>query len=255
MRGARRSLHPAAAMRLLLLNGNTDTGVTERLARHARARLDATGRAAVALRPATARFGARYISSRAAVAVAGHAVLDAIAAQAGTVDAVAIACFGEPGLLAAREVAGVPVRGMAEASIEAGLALAPRIALLTGGAAWVPMLHELVFSLGLPAERIDIRSVTPTGDMIARDPDGALALLAAEARTAAAAGAGAIILGGAGLVGLAPRLAERTGLPALDSLDCLLDAALRPPRGTPPATVGGTPSIGLAPALERLLAG
>ena len=240
-------------MRLLLLNGNTDAAVTDRLLRHAQARLERSGRTGVTLVPATARFGARYISSRSAVAVAGHAVLDAIAAQAGQVDAVAIACFGEPGLLAAREVAGMPVHGMAESSIEAGLALAPRIALLTGGAAWVAMLRELVLALGLPAERIDIRAVAPTGDMIARDPDGAVALLAAEARAAAEAGAGAIVLGGAGLVGLAPAVAAQGTLPVLDSLDCLLEASLRPesvPRG-----VAGIPTLGLSPALERLLAG
>ena len=92
----------------------------------------------VSLVPATARFGARYIPSRVAAAIAGHAVLERVAEHAAAVDAVAIACFGDPGLDAARELAGIPVAGMADASLEAGLALlgsgGPKLALLTGGA-------------------------------------------------------------------------------------------------------------------------
>ena len=45
---------------------------------------------------ATGRFGARYISSRAAYAIAGHAALDAWANAEGAFDAVILARGGTP---------------------------------------------------------------------------------------------------------------------------------------------------------------
>jgi len=238
-------------MRLLLLNGNTDPAITDSLARRARRVLDALGRQDVALVPVTAGFGARYIASRAAAAIAAHAVLEAVARHVGQVDAVAIACFGDPALEAAREIFPGPVSGMADASLSAALRLAPRIAFLTGGAAWVPMLREFCLLRGAGPAVVDVRSIPPTGDLIARDPAAAAALLSAEAQAAASAGAGVVVLGGAGLAGLAGMVAAP--VPVLDSLDCLLAEAVsgvglcRSPAPAP------TPSLGLDPALELAL--
>ncbi|MBE9607398.1 Asp/Glu racemase [Acetobacteraceae bacterium H6797] len=241
-------------MRILLLNGNTGDDVTALMMRRGGEALPRLRLAHVELVPATARFGARYIATRAASAIAGHAVLELVAEHQ-DVDAIGIACFGDPGLFAAREISRVPVRGMAEASIEAALALAPRVALLTGGALWVPMLEEFAALLGHSRETVMVRHVAPTGDMIARDPDGAIALLAEAARGAIAEGAGAIVLGGAGLVGLAPRVADGLGVPVLDSLDCLLAACAKaaptPPRDALPAPA--SPSRGLAEPLRAAL--
>ena len=243
-------------MRLLLLNGNTDSVMTERLRHHAAGWLARQERRDVELVPCTARFGARYIATRAAVAVAGHAVLEAIAEQDRAVDRIAIACFGEPGFLAAREIARVPVRGMAEASIAAALALAPaaRIALLTGGEAWLPMLREHAFALGHGPDRILVRAVPPAGDALARDPDGAARLLARAAEAVIAEGAGVVVLGGAGLAGLAPAVSAHLPVPVLDSLDCLLEASRGeplPPLPAPPSA----PSSGLSTALSERLGG
>jgi Asp/Glu/hydantoin racemase len=245
-------------MRLLLLNGNTDPAITALLAARAAEALPRLRLPPAEIVPATAPFGARYIATRAAVAIAGHAVLAGLAEHvgpdnAGGFDAALIACFGEPGLEAAREILPVPVHGLAEASLTAALAIAPRIALLTGGAAWVPMLQEFCLVRGHGPDRVLVRGVAPTGDMIARDPDGALSLLAEAACAAASAGAGVVVLGGAGLAGLAGRLASRVPVPVLDSLDCGLAAALGGARPAP-APAAQAPQAGLAPALERLLA-
>lgn len=239
-------------MKLLLLNGNTDAAITARLAAAARV----MGPHEVV--PMTARFGARYIATRAAAAIAAHAVLDALAEAVGPdnpagFDAAIIACFGDPGLEAAREMLPVPVLGLADASIAAALRLAPVASLLTGGAAWVPMLREFAWARGHGPERVRVAAVAPTGDMIAAGPERALALLAEAARAEVAAGAGCIVLGGAGLVGLAPRLRPLLAVPVLDCLEATL-AALPAAR---PAAVAmqPAPSTGLSAALSRCLAG
>lgn len=248
-------------MKLLLLNGNTNSAMSATLAGLAERSLARLHPTRVEVVPATARFGARYIATRATAAIAAHAVLDALASRIGRdnpdgYDAAVIACFGDPGLEAAKELSPIPVIGMAEASLVAGLRLAPRIAFLTGGAAWVAMLEEFCLLRGHGPDRVLVRSVPPTGEMIARDPEGALALLAEAAGEVVAAGAGAVVLGGAGLAGLAALLAPALPVPVLDSLDCALEEALtaaagprRPPRGDGTAV----PSVNLAPSLARWL--
>ncbi len=245
-------------MRILLLNGNTDPAITDLIAKRAQEALPRLGLPACDLVPATAPFGARYIATRAAVAIAGHAVLTGLAQHIGPTnpqgfDAAIIACFGEPAIEAARELLPIPVHGMAEASITLALEQAPRIALLTGGTAWVPMLEEFALIRGHGRDKVQVRSVPPTGDMIAREPEKALHLIAAEAQQAVAEGAGVVVLGGAGLVGLAPRLAALLPVPVLDSLDCALIMACRAHRA--PGRVAQAPQTGLAPQLAAFMQG
>jgi len=238
-------------MKLLLINGNTNAAITERAVAHARASLPRLGLSGM-VTGVTARFGAHYIASRAASAIAQHAVLDALAEHGHGHDGIIIACFGDPGLEAAKELSAAPVVGMAEASLTIGFRQATRIAFITGGAAWVPMLEEFCLLRGYSREQVLVRAVAPDGGMIAADPQGAIALLAEAARNAAAEGAGAVVLGGAGLAGLAPAVAAASGIAVLDSLDCaMLAVAEAVAKPVPEAT----PSIGLGPALAALLAG
>ena len=73
-------------MQLLLINPNTTEAITDLVLGAALhfASPDTT------LRAATGRFGARYITTRAASAVAAHAALDAYAEHGATADAVVI---------------------------------------------------------------------------------------------------------------------------------------------------------------------
>lgn len=239
-------------MKLLLLNGNTDAAITARMAEGARRMTTAE------ILPETAPFGARYIASRAAAAVAAHAVLDALARRIGRanpegIHAAIIGCFGDPGLEAAREMLPVPVIGMADAAILAALRLAPRVAVLTGGAAWVPMLEEFFLLRGLGPDKVRVAAIPPTGDMIAREPARAAGLLAETARGEIARGAGAILLGGAGLVGLDALLAPELPVPVLCGLRCAVEAAERAEALRVPGALA--PTIGLSPELAATLTG
>ncbi|PWS37035.1 Asp/Glu racemase [Falsiroseomonas bella] len=239
-------------MRILLINGNTTEAITTRLVAIAQ-RLAPSG---VTFEGATARFGARYIASRAASAVAAHAVLDSYAEHGAGADAVLIGCFGDPGLDALREVAPVPVLGLADASAAAALRLAPRFGVVTGGVAWGPMLQEFFAARGHAAQLAGVRTVAPSGGEIARDPEGALAMLAAACRASAEQdGAGAVILGGAGLAGMAGRLADRVPVPVICSVEAGVREAITALGGKPAGLVPHTPveTVGLSPALARLL--
>lgn len=203
---------------LLIVNPNTSESVTAQLAAQARVVLPATA----VVHCVTAGFGARYISSEAAAAVAAHAAMQAVAdhiAAHGRPDAVLLGCFGDPGLLALRELIGVPVTGLAEAAMRAGAALGP-YAIVTGGAAWAPMLRRLGWSLDLLDPLSAIVTVERSGAELAADPVAAHTLLLGACREALAATPTprSLILGGAALTGMGDALAPELGVPLLDSV-------------------------------------
>jgi Asp/Glu/hydantoin racemase len=229
-------------VRILLLNPNTSPSITALVAREA-SRLARPGTELV---PVTGEFGGRYIASRATYAIAAHAALDAWARHAEGADAVLLACFGDPGLAALKELSPVPVVGMVEASLAA--AAGKRFSIVTGGAAWEPMLREMAMLAGAGPRLASIRTVAPTGAEIARDPDGALAMLAESCRTCARDGAETVILGGAGLAGLAPRLRAVLDMPLIDGLEAAM-AAIQSAAVEKRAPAPKIESVGLAPAL------
>jgi allantoin racemase len=244
-------------MRFLIINPNTTAEITARMLREAE-RLGHTG---ISWRASTGRFGAPYIASRAASAIAGHAALDAFARDGEGCDAVLLACFGDPGLAALKELSPVPVIGMAEASCLLACTLAQKFSIVTGGERWPAMLEEFVAGQGLSSRLASVRAVAPTGDMIARDPDAARAVLAHAVRDCVGEdGAGVVILAGAGLVGLADTLADAVEVPVLCSFRAAAEATVAIARlhpGKPKAGVfAATPAIptsGLSEALAGLL--
>jgi allantoin racemase len=228
----------------MLLNPNASPGITDLIAREA-AKLARPGTELV---PATGRFGGRYIATRATYAIAAHAALDSWARHAAGIDGVLLACFGDPGLAALKELSPVPVVGMVEASLAA--TGGKRFSIVTGGAAWEPMLREMVALAGAAPRLASIRTVAPTGADIARDPDGALALLAEACSVCVADGAETVILGGAGLAGLAPRLRPHLTIELIDGLEAgmaAIQSAVVETRAPAPAIE----TVGLAPELAE----
>lgn len=213
--------------RLLVVNPNTTVAVTELLARRVAA---AIGTAAeVKVEAITATFGAAYIASEASYVVAAHAALAACSAHSdanGRPDAIIVGCFGDPGVFALREALALPVIGLAEAAMREA-ATHGRFAIVTGGAAWGPMLARLARALDLADRLATIELVAATGAELAADPERALALLG-DACTRAARRADAVVLGGAALAGMAEAIASHTALamPLVDSVDAAARAAL-----------------------------
>lgn len=202
---------------LLVINPNTSETVSALLHRHAQT---AAG-PAVHVRTVTARFGAPYIACEASYLVAGHATLDAWAAALAsgpTPDAVLIGCFGDPGLHALQDSSTAPVTGLAEAAMLAA-ARQGRYAIVTGGARWQPILQRLAQSLGHAEALAGIHTVAPSGAQLAADPVTALALLAQACQNAVRAwGVKTVILGGAGLAGMAALIQSQVSVPVLDSV-------------------------------------
>ena len=204
--------------RLLVINPNTSESVTALLRTH----VAACAGSGVEVTCLTARLGAPYIADEASYAVGGHAVLDAWASAlvppADPPDAVLIGCFGDPGLFALRECSPAPVTGLAEAAFRQA-SRHGRFAVVTGGAAWKPMLHRLASALGYGEALAGVVTVAPSGAELAADPQLASRLLFQACRDAAALpGVKAVIVGGAGLAGMASVLQPDIDIPLVDSV-------------------------------------
>lgn len=237
-------------MRVLLLNANTNPAMTEHCLVAARAYapdIDFSG--------ATGRFGSPHIGTRATYAIAAYAAFDAYAAQAQGFDAAILACFGDPGLAALKEIADVPVVGLAEAACRAASRRQQPFSIVTGGARWAPMLMDYLMPLGLTKHLASIRTVDVTGSQIMADPDHSIEKLAQACRAAVAQdGAQSVILGGAGLVGLAPRVQSKVPVPVADCLEPAIDEARTAVRESPSRSVIETASAGTFPGVSAELA-
>ncbi|QTL03428.1 Asp/Glu racemase [Aquabacter sp. L1I39] len=218
-------------MKLLILNANTSQDVTARMVRAVEALCPGN----VHCVGATAAFGAPYVSTRAAVAVAGHAALEAVraavAAEAAAgrppFDACLYACFGEPGIEALRADNTFPVAGMAEASILTALQLGERFSLITVGAAWPGMLRDLMRRTGLEARFAGFGLIAGDALSLARGEGEGVALVKAAVEEVLATQAPeVVIVGGASLSGYARALAGQFPVPVLDSLAASLEQAL-----------------------------
>jgi allantoin racemase len=216
--------------RLLIINPNTSASVTALLHNHAQRCAGPN----IVVTSVTARFGAPYIACEASYAVATHATLDAwVAAKssAEVYDALLIGCFGDPGLFALQDVCSIPVTGLAQAAFIHAAKSGP-FAIVTGGARWKPMLERLAQNLGFGSLLAGIHTVEQSGAELARDPIAAQQILTKCCEEAARrSGAKSIILGGAGLAGMAERIQPRIGLPVIDSVSAGVHHALTQPPG------------------------
>jgi len=214
-------------MKLLVVNPNTTVAITQALARRVRAVVGA----AVEVEAITAPFGAAYIASEASYVVAAHAALEACRRHCDArarPDAIIVGCFGDPGVFALREALSVPVVGLAEAAMREA-ARRGRYAIVTGGAAWKPILVRLARALELAEHLAAVTIVAPTGAELAADPGHAVAALGQACREAAS-GVDAVVLGGAALAGMGDEIAAsmtpRLEVPLIDSVDAAARAAL-----------------------------
>lgn len=133
------------------------------------------------------------------------------------IDAYVVACFGDTGVPAAREVAAGPVVGMTEAALFAAAVVAHRFAIVTMPRRTVEQSDRVVAALGL-GHRCTVRAVdVPVAD-VAHGSAHLLGVFASEGRAAIAGGAEAIVLGCAGLTELMAPLREDLGVPVIDGV-------------------------------------
>jgi allantoin racemase len=242
-------------MKLLLVNGNTTQAVTDRVVAEA-ARCAAPGTEVAGI---TARFGVSIVSTEAGDAVAGHAVLDALAAHVAGHDAAILAISFDTALLGARQIVAIPVVGMTEASLLTACLLGRRFGLIGFGRSSDAMYRDLVQRAGLTQRLAGFETIELTNSASYLSEGGQDAAVVAASERLIAAGADAVVVAGAAVAGIAYRLRAQVSVPLLDGIACAVGQAellvrlgLRQRAGVPPLT-GGNTTAGVDPALSRLL--
>lgn len=134
-------------------------------------------------------------------------------------DAYVIACYGDPGLHAAREVTEAPVIGIAEASMYLASMLAARFSIVTVLPRIRTMMEEMVASYGMSHRVVSIRT-TPLGVLdIERDPETSWQMVRDDARKAVEEDdAEAVLLGCAGMADFANSIEEELDVPVIDGV-------------------------------------
>jgi allantoin racemase len=207
-------------MKLLLINPNTSAAMTAAIGSAAR-EVAAAGTEILAVNPS---FGPASIESHyddvfAAAGVAEQVRLAGHAPGSMAPDAVVIACFGDPGLDAAREATGAPVLGIAEAAFHAASFLATGFSVVTTMTRTCVIAEHLVQRYGF--ER-SCRGIHGT-DIAVLDLDSGGEATVARIEDAAREAlrqdrSGAIVLGCAGMAGLCRSLQQRLGVPVIDGV-------------------------------------
>lgn len=172
------------------------------------------------------------------------AVVRAIEASAEDgVDAYVIACFGDTGRDAARDLVDVPVVGMTEAALMNAALLAYRFAVVTLPVRTVAMSDRVVRHLGLE-HRCIVRGVDlSVGDLHQQAAPVEEVMVTASLRAVAQDGAEAIVLGCAGLSGVAEAIRDACGVPVIDGVAAgvgLAESLVRQGLGTSPVGTHAT---------------
>ncbi len=246
-------------MKLLLINPNVTEAVTVAMAAEAR-RSASPGTEIV---PVTAAFGTVYIENRAEAAIGGHAVLDALARHEADCDAAIVAAFGDPGLAAAREFAGIPVFGIAESAMLTAWTLGRRYSIVCLSQRLRCWYIECAEEHGLAGRLASVRALDVPIPDIAQAKDQFRTRLVEECHAAIAADeAEVIIFGGGPIAGLAREVAAEIPVPTLDGVSCAVRlaeaiAGLHPRKATVGSFARPRPKSakGLDDALMRRITG
>ena len=203
-------------MHIRVINPNTTVRMTALIGSAART-VAAAGTEIIAVNPS---FGAPSIECHLDELWAAAGVAEQVQrGEAEGADAFVIACFGDPGLHAARELAHGPVIGIAEAAFHAASLLATGFSVVTTLVRTCVIAEHLVLQYGFERRCRGIHG-TDIAVLELDDPDSDAfgRVLAAAEHALAHDRSGAIVLGCAGMAGLCQALQQRLGVPVIDGV-------------------------------------
>jgi allantoin racemase len=202
-------------MRIRVINPNTTESMTNLIATSARA-VAGPGTLVEAVNPA---MGPASIESHYDEALSVPGLLTEIArGENEQVDAYVIACFGDPGLDAARELARGPVVGIAEAAMRAACFLGRGFSVVTTldrtrGRAW-----DLADRYGVRAFCRGVHACDIPVLELETDPTVADRVVSLGQQALERDGSDVIVLGCAGMADLCATVSRRLGVPVVDGV-------------------------------------
>ena len=203
-------------MKIKIINPNTSWPMTEKIGRCAR-QVAHAGTDILAVSPS---MGPASIESHYDEGLAVPGLLQEIRlGEAEQVDGYVIACFGDPGLKAARELAAGPVLGIAESAMHAASLVASRFSVVTTLERTVGQAWHLAETYGMQRFCANVRACEIPVLELEHTGAAAYQRILEECRRALREDrADAIVLGCAGMADLCERLSLALGVPVIDGV-------------------------------------
>ena len=200
-------------MKILVVNPNSTGAMTDKVARSLAA--FAAPQTALTFRNPTstpASIEGHHDEAASLVAMLDIIAQAEIEGNQGTV----VACFDDPGIGAAREIASGPVIGICEAAMQVASILAARFSVVTTLPRSVPIIEDLALRYGMERRCRRVHAADIPVLALERDPDARMRVRDAVVRAAERDGSDAIVLGCAGMADLTEWLSHEAGVPVID---------------------------------------
>ncbi|GGK67111.1 aspartate/glutamate racemase family protein [Nocardia camponoti] len=202
-------------MRIRVVNPNTTRSMTLAIEQCAKAVI-APG---TLLDAVTSPTGPASIESHYDEALSVPGLLTAIQqGEADGVDGYVIACFGDPGLDAARELATGPVLGIAEAAMHTASHLGRGFSVVTTLARTMGRARDLAERYGMDRFCLGVHACELPVLALETDPRARAVVTQACRQAVEQDGSDAVVLGCAGMATLCARISDDIGVPVVDGV-------------------------------------
>jgi allantoin racemase len=207
---------PRAGRRIALINPNTTASMTQIMADCVARVVDAS----TEVWAITNQHGPASIESHTDEALAVPGLLEEVrAAEARGADGFVLACFGDPGLDAAREIGSGPVVGIAEAGFHAATLLGRSFSVVTTLARTIGQAEHLVHRYGFADKCRSIYACeVPVLELDDPASDARKLVVDFCRRAVEKDEADSIVLGCAGMADFCREVSEQVGVPVIDGV-------------------------------------
>lgn len=213
-------MHIPTPMKIKVINPNTTASMTQKIGKVASA-VVAPGTEIIACNPTKGPVSIEGHYDE-ALSVAG--LLEEISkGEVEGIDGYVIACFGDPGLLAARELARGPVIGIAEAAMHTASFIATGFSIVTTLSRTRIIAQHLVENYGMSRFCRHIRAIDLPVLELEIAGSNARKIITQECRQALVEDrSGAIVLGCSGMADLAMQISQEIDAPVIDGVSAAI---------------------------------
>lgn len=198
----------------LVINPNTSTSMTEAIQATAARVFQPSWKYHVV----NAKAGPESLESWRDYQFAGVAVLPLLY-EYPEVDGIVLACFGDPGLFALKEVASVPVVGIAEAAMALATLVGGSFGIIAGMSRAVYLMDSMVRTYGLEARYAGTVALDMRVLSFEEDRHATLKNLEKAGRELVKRGADTVLLGCAGLTSFIDDMTEHLPVAVIDPVE------------------------------------
>lgn len=202
-------------MNLLVVNPNTSEAMTEDI----RDTVERVRAPDTTVTVTSLDFGPEALESFYDYTLSAFGLCRLLEKEKDTYDGVLIACYGDPGLYAVKEICDCPVLGIAETSIAMSLLMGSRFSILAASEKAVPMMENMISQYGMDHRSAGVFPLNMSVLAAEANREETISRLIEAGRKAVSNGAEVLILGCAGMTGIGKPVSKALGIPVMDPVE------------------------------------